>query len=233
MKNGMLYKAALIEVKAYDDEKREVQGYASVFSNLDSDSDRLMKGSFNRTIKSRGPAGKQRIKLVSQHDIKTPVGRIDELVEDEKGLRMKAVFGTHQAGEDHYRMVKEGILTEFSIGFVPTREEKNDDGGRDFTEVKLYEVSLVTVAANDEALVTSVKSESIQTPDTILDSMLTLVKELDNEDVAFKLERDIYTMKSLVPETTTQPESGVATKEDSLDPVVEKRDDFLTLLDNL
>ena len=218
MKN-YINKAAQLEIKAVNEETRTVKGYASVFNNVDSDSDRLVKGAFNRTIKSWGPDGKNRIKLVSQHNIGKPVAKIDDLYEDEKGLYMEATFGTHQDGEDHYKMVKEGILTEFSIGFVPTQEEKNDEGGRNFKEVKLYEVSLVTVAANDEALVTDVKS----------DDALKLVKQIDNDDLAFKLETEILKLMSTeTKETTTQP------AEEALDPVVEvKEDNLLTDLNKL
>ena len=218
MKN-YINKSAQLEIKSVEEKTRTVKGYASVFNNVDSDSDRLMKGAFNRTIKSWGPEGKNRIKLVSQHNIGKPVAKIDELYEDEKGLYMSATFGSHQDGDDHYRMVKEGILTEFSIGFVPTQEEKNDEGGRNFKEVKLYEVSLVTVAANDEALVTDVKS----------DDALKLVKQIENEDLAFKLENEILKLMSTeTQETTTQLASTEA-----LDPEVEVKEDLITNLNKL
>ena len=208
---GYINKAASLEIKAVNEETRTVKGYASVFNNVDSDDDRLMKGAFNRTIKSWGPEGKNRIKLVSQHNIKQPVAKIDDLYEDEKGLYMEATFGTHQDGEDHYKMVKEGILTEFSIGFVPTKEEKNDEGGRNFSEVKLYEVSLVTVASNDQALVTDVKS----------DEALELTKNIEDKELAFKLEKEILKLMSTkTQETTTQPaaapDSEVEVKEASI-----------------
>ena len=216
MKN-YINKSAQLEIKAVNEETRTVKGYASVFNNVDSDSDRLVKGAFNRTIKSWGPEGKNRIKLVSQHNIGKPVAKIDDLYEDEKGLYMEATFGTHSDGEDHYKMVKEGILTEFSIGFVPTQQEKNDEGGRNFKEVKLYEVSLVTVAANDEALVTDVKS----------DDALKLVKQIENDDLAFKLEAEILKLMSTETEETTQP------AEEALDPVEVKEDNLLNDLNKL
>lgn len=230
----MVKRQVAIDLKGYSDKKRTVKGYASVFGNLDSDLDTLQKGAFIRTLESNGPDGKGRIKLVSQHNIGKPVGKINVLKEDDKGLYMEATFGTHSDGEDHYKMVKEGILTEFSIGFVPLEEEKNEYGGRDFSQVKLYEVSLVTVAANDEAKVMEVKSDKNDTD--LLDSMLSLVKSLKDEDAAFKLERDIYTLKSLEvsKETTTPLESDLAVKEDSLDSVVEeKKDDFDKMLEYL
>ena len=49
---SMINKSASLEVKDFNDESRTVKGYASVFSNVDSDNDVLLKGAFNRTIKA-------------------------------------------------------------------------------------------------------------------------------------------------------------------------------------
>ena len=217
---SLLHKASKFDVKESNDDNRTIKGYASVFKNLDSDNDIIFKGSFNRTIKAWGPEGKDRIKLVAQHDISRPVARITELKEDANGLYMEAKFGTHRDGDDYYKMAKEGIINEFSVGFVPVQKEENEKGGYDITEIKLYEVSMVTVAANDEAIVTDVKSEDGQT------DLLTLIKQVENEDLSFKLEKEYLRSKA----TATQP----ASKEEAPDPEVEaKQDDFTQLLTNL
>ena len=178
---GLQQKTSKFQVKEYDDDSRIVKGYASVFNNTDSDSDIILSGAYNKSIKEWGPEGKDRIKLVAQHDIGRPVARITELKEDANGLFMEAKFGTHTDGEDYYRMTKEGIINEFSVGFVPVEKEENEKGGYDISNIKLYEVSMVTVAANDEAVVTDVKN----------DDVLKLVKQVDNDKLQFKLEREI------------------------------------------
>ena len=198
----MITKSASFTTKGVDNDKRIVKGYASVFSNVDSDKDRLVKGAFNRTIKEWGPDGKNRIKLVSQHNINKPVAKIVSLKEDANGLYMEAQFGTHQDGEDHYRMVKEGILTEFSIGFVGTQKEDNEYGGLDFKQVKLYEVSLVTVAANDEALVTEVKSA--ETDIERIDGMLKLLSKTADSDERFRIEKDLLKLKAVATESANE-----------------------------
>ncbi len=157
----LVTKASSFQMTESSDEDMVVKGYASVFDNVDSDNDVIKKGSFKRSIKSWGPEGKNRIKLVSQHDISKPVAKITVLKEDETGLYMEATFGTHTDGVDHYKMVKEGILTEFSIGFVPMKYKENKSDGIDIDEIKLYEVSLVTVASNEEAIVTDVKASEL------------------------------------------------------------------------
>ena len=201
---GLQQKTSKFQVKEFDDTTRMVKGYASVFNNTDSDDDVILKGSYNKSIKEWGPLGKDRIKLVAQHDISRPVAKITELKEDENGLFMEAKFGTHTDGEDYYRMTKEGIVNEFSVGFVPVEKEENDKGGYDISNIKLYEVSMVTVAANDEAVVTDVKANSA----------LTLVKDVKDAKLQFKLEREILRLMSDT-EITTQTESDLAVKEDS------------------
>lgn len=219
----LIHKTSKFEVKESNDEKRMIKGYASVFGNLDSDNDVIEKGSFNRTIKAWGPEGKDRIKLCAQHDMSRPIARITELKEDANGLYMEARFGTHTDGDDYYRMAKEGIINEFSVGFVPVQKEENEKGGYDISEIKLYEVSMVTVAANDEAVVTDVKSAD----------PMKLVNQVEDEELRHKLEYEILKLTSKSQETTTQPASDLEVKEDAPDPVVEKEDDLLTQLNNL
>ena len=203
---GLQQKTSKFVVKDFNDDSRIVKGYASVFNNEDSDKDVILKGSYNKSIKEWGPTGKDRIKLVAQHDISRPVAKITELKEDANGLFMQAKFGTHQDGEDYYRMTKEGIINEFSVGFVPVEKEDNDKGGYDISNIKLYEVSMVTVAANDEAVVTDVKANSA----------LKLVKEVNDETLQFKLEREINRLIADSQETTIPTDSDLAVKEESL-----------------
>ena len=210
---GLIQKASKFTVKESNDDTRMIKGYASVFGNLDSDSDVIHKGAFNRSIKSWGPEGKDRIKLVAQHDINRPVARITEMKEDSNGLYMEAKFGTHTDGDDYYRMAKEGIINEFSVGFVPVEKEENEKGGYDITEIKLYEVSMVTVAANDEAIVTEVKSAD----------PLKLIKQVEDKDLAFKLEKEMLRLMSETHQTSTQSEIGRAAKEISPESEVEEK----------
>lgn len=212
----LINKASKFLVKDYDDKTRMVKGYASVFKNLDSDSDVIFKGAFKRTIKAQGPEGRDMVKLCAQHDMSRPIGKIMKLEENEEGLYMEAKFGTHTDGEDYYRMTKEGIINEFSVGFVPVEKEENEQGGLDIKQIKLYEVSMVTVAANDKAVVTDVKSAD----------PMKLIKQIEGQDdLAFKLEHEL--LKIMSQKTTTPP----ASVKGALDPVVE--DDYDQLLTNL
>ena len=206
---GMQYKTSKLKVNDFNDDERIVEGYASFFGNEDSDADVMKKGSFKRTIKAQGPEGRDMIKLLAQHDMNQPIGKILKLEETDQGVYMKAKFGTHTLGEDYYRMTKEGIMNEFSVGFQAKQYEENEKGGYDFTEVKLFEVSMVTVAANDRAVVTSVKSSD----------PLKLVKQVEDEELKHKLEYEVLKLMSETQQTNTPPVS-----KDAQDSLVEKQD---------
>ena len=121
-------------------------------------------------------------------------------------------------------MAKEGIINEFSVGFQAIQKEDNEKGGFDITEIKLYEVSMVTIAANDEAVVTEVKNCN----------PLKLVKQVEDENLAFKLEKEILRLMSQSNETTTKAESDDSIAEDSLQPEVEiKQYDIISELNKL
>ena len=210
----LIHKTSKFTVKDSDDDSRIVKGYASVFNNLDSDMDVIKKGAFTKTIKEWGPEGKGRVKLVAQHNIGKPVARIMELKEDEHGLYMEAKFGTHRDGEDYYRMAKEGIINEFSVGFTGEEYTENSKGGYDFNDIKLYEVSMVTFAANDQAVVTGVKNED----------PMGLIKQIEDKELAFKLEREFLRIESKQVQQDPTPTSLEEKESDS--EVEQKQDSF-------
>ena len=210
MKDAII-KTSKFKLKNFDEETRVVKGLAAGFGNKDSDNDIIKAGAFNRTIKALGPEGRDMIKLCAQHNMEQPIGSILKLEETPDGLYIEAKFGTHTLGDDYYRMTKEGIINEFSVGFAAIQKEENTDGGYDFSEVKLYEVSMVTVAANDKAVVTDIKSAD----------PMKLVKQVQDKDLAFKLEYEIKKLQSEVQETPTPlaekaPDSEVEQEEKAI-----------------
>lgn len=222
----LVKKTTKFEVKEIDD-SRTIKGYASVFGNLDSDGDRIMKGAYAKTLKEWGPDGKKRIKLVAQHNMSNPIGKITEMKEDEYGLYIEAKMSEATLGNDYYIMAKEGLIDEFSVGFVAKQKDENKDGGYDIKEIKLYEVSMVSVAANDRAVVTDVKTVKE-------DGVSGLLKQVEDKELAHKLEYEFLKLNSALSETSTTPESNVdVVKEESTEPEVEKADDTLEALTNL
>lgn len=136
-------------------------GYGAVFGNVDSDGDRIIPGAFKKSLDRHQANGTQPA-LLLHHDSKRPCGFYDRLVEDVHGLFVKGqlLIGT-QDGSDAYQFLKAGAITGLSIGY------QGVDGGSEYDpktnvttlkELDLWEVSLVTFPANDQARVTGVKT---------------------------------------------------------------------------
>ena len=154
----MEYKTVPFELKQIDADGI-FWGYASIFGNVDGGGDVVDRGSFTKTLQER--AG--RIRICHQHDWRDVIGKPLELREDEVGLFVKAqlVLDVQRARED-YALMKAGALSELSFGYEPVVVAKDTVDGvkvRRLKEVKLYEISLVTVAMNEAATVIGVKEE--------------------------------------------------------------------------
>lgn len=130
-------------------------GYGSVFGAVDSYNDVVVKGAFKRTIDLRG----SKVRLLWQHQSDKPIGKFTSFAEDEHGLRFTGKLNLNvQQGREAYEHLKHGDIDGMSIGFTTTQEEFDSKSGiRYIKEVKLYEISLVTFPACEEATVQSVK----------------------------------------------------------------------------
>lgn len=132
------------------------EGYASVFGVVDSQRDRVHPGAFKASIKARDKP----VQLLWQHQWDKPVGVILALFEDARGLFVKGrlLLDVAQAREAH-TLMKAGVVRGLSIGYSVKRSRRNPDTGvRELLDLNLWEISLVTMPANEAAQVTVVKS---------------------------------------------------------------------------
>lgn len=201
--NSIIYKQSPMGDLIDADEKAGVvKGYASVFDNKDSDNDIIRYGSYKKTIAENG----KRVKYLYQHDMDKPLGKMTMLEEDNKGLMFEAKIAKTRLGLDVIELIKAGVLTENSVGIIPIQKEMVD-GVRNITEVKLFEVSAVTLAANDQAMILDVKGNFNR--DKALkryDNMAKLIRKGDiSDDLGFALEAEILKLKSLFASIATQP----------------------------
>jgi HK97 family phage prohead protease len=149
----MLIKGYNEELRDVDTEKRSVAGYFAVFGNVDLDGDVIERGAFTKSIRERGPEGKQLIKYLLDHDKTKTIGKITKLSEDDKGLYFEAKIGTHTLGDDFIEMLKSEIINQASIGFKTVKEQYDQVmKANRIKEVMLYEGSSVQfLGANPEA----------------------------------------------------------------------------------
>ena len=143
-----------------------VEGYGSVFGVRDNYDDVIAKGAFVQSLNDHKAAGTMPA-MLWQHDADKPIGIWTEMVEDEKGLRIKGQLAMETVkGKEAHALLKMGALNGLSIGFMAKEwAYERDTEVRTLTAIDLWEVSLVTFPANEKARVTNVKSaEELQAP---------------------------------------------------------------------
>ena len=143
-----------------------VEGYGSVFGVRDNYDDVIAKGAFVQSLKGHKAAGTMPA-MLWQHDADKPIGIWTEMVEDEKGLRIKGQLAMETVkGKEAHALLKMGALNGLSIGFMSKEwAYDRETEVRTLTAIDLWEVSLVTFPANEKARVTNVKSaDELQAP---------------------------------------------------------------------
>lgn len=138
----------------------EFEGYGSVFGVKDSYADIVMPGAFSASLarwqeKGRHPA------LLWQHNMSEPIGIYTEIREDDVGLVVKGrlLIDADPLAKRAHAHMKAGSLSGLSIGYM--LKDYDYDSEKDaflLKEIDLWEISLVTFPANDEARISDVKS---------------------------------------------------------------------------
>ena len=89
--------------------------------------------------------------ILAYHDHSQPCGRMVEHRADSKGLWIKARISS--AAEDVFKLVKDSIMTAFSIGFMIKDAEYNQDAEIFMIkEIELHEISVVPIPCNQNTL---------------------------------------------------------------------------------
>ena len=154
-----------LQIKAAGDDGT-IEGYGSVFGVRDNYDDVIAKGAFIQSLKDHKAAGTMPA-MLWQHDADKPIGVWTEMVEDEKGLRIKGQLAMETVkGKEAHALLKMGALNGLSIGFMSKEwVYDRETEVRTLTAIDLWEVSLVTFPANEKARVTNVKSaDEMATP---------------------------------------------------------------------
>ena len=162
---GREVRSFALQIKATGDDGT-VEGYGSVFGVRDNYDDVIAKGAFMDSLKSHKAAGTMPA-MLWQHDADKPIGVWTEMVEDEKGLRIKGQLAMETVkGKEAHALLKMGALNGLSIGFMSKEwAYDRETEVRTLTAIDLWEVSLVTFPANEKARVTNVKSaDEMATP---------------------------------------------------------------------
>lgn len=208
---AMIYKASPMgEIADIDEKMGIVKGYGSYFGNKDSDGDVIAKGAYQKTIKENG----ERVRYLWQHKMDKPIGKIKEMYEDDKGLMFVAEIPKTTLGNDALELMKAGIVTENSVGILPIQKQMKE-GFREITEVKLYEISAVTLAANDQAKILDVKGKvDIENEFKRFDALAKLIRKGNiSDEMGYAIESELLKLKSLFIDFTKPTDEVTLPKE--------------------
>jgi HK97 family phage prohead protease len=138
-----------------------VEGYASLFGEVDAARDMMMPGAFRETLRLRGV---RRIPMLFQHDPAEPVGVWLELREDHRGLYARGRLIPEVArARELYALVASGAVDGLSIGFRTVKGRVDPRSRiRKIDQVELWEISIVTFPLLAGARVRAVKGNGAQ-----------------------------------------------------------------------
>lgn len=133
-----------------------IKGYIATW-DIDRGNDRFEPGAFSKSL-DRHRKNNRPIRLKDQHGRTVGGFPIETAKEDEKGLFAIGEINLDvQQGRELYSLVKQGVLSDMSIGYGPRKKHFEKDI-RVITESEVWEGSVVDEPMNPEATITSLKS---------------------------------------------------------------------------
>ena len=144
-------------VEEADDGSVNIKGYAST-NDTDRAGDVIEKEAWEKgglENYTNNPV------ILFNHDYNRPIGRATGLETDDRGLRIAANIS--KSAGDVTNLVKEGILRALSVGFrVKDADYIEETDGLKISDAELFEVSVVSVPANQAATFSVAKSFETQ-----------------------------------------------------------------------
>lgn len=165
MKGGPVHtKQVTVQMKADGLADGQFTGYAAVFDNKDSYGDVIRKDAFADSLATYGENGAG-IPCYWSHQMSNPLMCIGETVEareDDRGLFVKVQLDLDtEMGAQVHRLIKAGRVNQMSFAFdiEDYAFAESDELGEymELRKLKLHEVSVVQVGANQETELLDVK----------------------------------------------------------------------------
>ena len=147
MKDKVLHLNSAFSIKAADyvDSSIYIEGYASTV-DVDRQGDVVPTSVWEKGMQNylKNPV------ILAYHDHNNPIGRMTEHKTDGRGLWIKARIST---AAKQFQLIKDGVLTAFSIGFRVLDAEYNSAAEVFLIkDLELVEISVVSVPANQNTL---------------------------------------------------------------------------------
>jgi len=157
----------ILEVKTETKDDQEIGTFQGAFATQDKDlgGDIIGADAFDNTIDEYRKE-KRNIKLFYNHQINDfPIGIVPINSVEKQGRKWLAKGELNlatQKGMDAYSLMKQGALTDLSIGYSVRDFDLRKDGTRFIKDLKLHEISAVNYAMNKKAKIKEVKEADIE-----------------------------------------------------------------------
>ena len=148
--------ASLIECS---EERREISGKIVPLGTGEIGHTNL--GAYTFAANSIEIADPSKIKLLSQHDLKKPIGRMTASETRADGIYATFKLSRSSGGNDALIMAQEGLVTGLSIGAEILSSQPSKDGHTVVSSARLKEVSLVTVPAFASSEILEIAAEEV------------------------------------------------------------------------
>jgi HK97 family phage prohead protease len=176
-----------IQIKNYEIKEEDgkeyyyIEGYASVYNNVDLGGDRVLPGFFTEDLAKRG----NERKALWQHQRSEPLG-INTYTDTEEGLQFTAKLPANDmmVSKRLIPQLEMGTIEGASIGYSVIESQYNREKGcRDLIKGMLYESSFVSEPMNQECVIYSIsklkeKSKEIQ-EESLKEMLNVLIKSYD------------------------------------------------------
>lgn len=167
----MFTKATAAHIKAGPDDGLDegtFTAYASVFGNVDAYGDVVQPGAFADTLAEWKSSGNT-IPLLYGHNLGDPdynIGAVTKAEEDDHGLKVTAQLDLeHGKGAQVYRLLKGKRISQMSFAYDvleggPAKREIDGEPTAiyELQKMRLHEVSVVPIGANDQTEILAVKA---------------------------------------------------------------------------
>src|SRR5215831_15654178 len=142
---------SLLEIKRADEEPRTIIGTATTPTP-----DRM-----DDVVEPTGAQFRLPIPLLWQHDSKAPIGQVTHAKVSANDIDIVAQIakGVTDKIDEAWKLIKAGLVSGLSIGFKPIKVEPIKDSlGIRYTKWDFLELSAVTIPANSECTIATIKS---------------------------------------------------------------------------
>jgi HK97 family phage prohead protease len=141
------------------EERREISG--KIVPMGTGEIGRTNLGEYAFAANSIQIADPSKIRLLSQHNMQKPIGKMISAEERKDGIYAVFRLSKSTAGSDALIMAQEGLVTGLSIGAEILASQPSKDGYTVVSSARLKEVSLVTVPAFASAQVLEIAAEEV------------------------------------------------------------------------